>query len=354
VLLATEAGDIHEISESGIKDTWSVLSSVSKLVYGSDLNRIAVTNNGSRILQLQPDTGGETHIVWDGGPSRRIIDLVQYDHIGTGLSTLALLMNDGELQLLRRTGLYSLEATWSFNLTDPVGGIALADLLETRDSALVVPTVDGLRAVWADGFPVAGWPPAPGGRASVDPANVIGIPLTLTNGVTIGLTQSDEIIFLSPAAEFFFGPSRQLISQPVSAVTMGGGGSESVRLLYSDSDSLRVTSVGLPGWDGAEPLWAGPGGSASGRGFPLQFKEDVSPDETRVPDALYLYPNPARDLCTIRAEGFQGELIVRAFTAGGTRLGVVARLAGGRTQSAGVVEEVWDVSRLANRPISGM
>ena len=135
--------------------------------------------------------------------------------------------------------------------------------------------------------------------------------------------------------------------QCLSEVTLGGDGAGSLFLAYSDSDSLRVTSLGIPGLEGTYPIWAGPGGSASGRGLPQQFKEEVSPDETIAPDALYLYPNPASDLCTIRAEGFRGTLIVHAYTAGGTHLGIVASLFGSRFQSTGVVEQVWNVSRLA-------
>jgi len=347
VLVATAAGDVHEVSESGINETWPVSPGITKLVYGSDLHRIAVSGSNAQLIQLLPDADGETRILWNGGPSRQIIDLVQYGSLHQSVPALAVLTDDGVLQRLRQTGSSTMEVAWSLELPEPAGGIAIADLMATRESALMVSTVDGISAVWAEGFLVAGWPPAPGGRASEESPAVTGIPLTLTNGVTVGLTEADDIMFLSPAAQLLAGPPRQLISRPVSAVTLGGGGSEPLYLLYSDSDSLRVASADVYGLDGAGPIWAGPGGSASGRGIPLQFKEEVSPDETDAPDALYLYPNPARDLCTIRAEGFQGELVVHGYTAGGTHLGVVARLWGGRVQSAGVVEQVWDVSRLA-------
>ena len=119
---------------------------------------------------------------------------------------------------------------------------------------------------------------------------------------------------------------------------------EPVRLLYSDPDSLRVLSLDIPGIQGAEPIWSGPGGSANGRGYSLWYREELASDETEAPDALYLYPNPARDYCTIRAEEFSGTLKVHAYTASGTNLGDVATLTGG---SRPVVEQIWDVSHLA-------
>jgi len=346
VLLATEDGLVHEISESGITETWSVLSRASKLVYGSDQLRIAVVDNGTSIVHLVPDNGGEVRSLREYGSNRQIIELVQYDHIESDLSTLAALWNDGKLEMLWWAGTSILQERWTLDLADPAGGMAIADLLETRDSALMVPVIDGLNAFWVDGLPVAGWPPAPGGRASEEPPAVIGTPLTLTGGITIGLTESDEVVLFSPAADLLHGPMRQLVSHPISAVTLGGGGSEPLRLIYSESDSLRFVTLGIFGLDGAEPVWAGPGGSASSRGFPLRSREEVMPDDSRAPDALYLYPNPAKDDCTIRAEGFEGELVVRAFTAGGIHLGVVARL-GGSTRSAGVVEQGWEISHLA-------
>jgi len=346
VLLATEDGLVHEISESGITETWSVLSRASKLVYGSDQLRIAVVDNGTSIVHLVPDNGGEVRSLREYGSNRQIIELVQYDHIESDLSTLAALWNDGKLEMLWWAGTSILQERWTLDLADPAGGMAIADLLETRDSALMVPVIDGLNAFWVDGLPVAGWPPAPGGRASEEPPAVIGTPLTLTGGITIGLTESDEVVLFSPAADLLHGPMRQLVSHPISAVTLGGGGSEPLRLIYSEADSLRFVTLGIFGLDGAEPVWAGPGGSASSRGFPLRSREEVMPDDSRAPDALYLYPNPAKDDCTIRAEGFEGELVVRAFTAGGIHLGVVARL-GGSTRSAGVVEQGWEISHLA-------
>ncbi len=344
VLVATEAGNVHEVSENGIEETWSISPAVSKLVYGKNLKRIAVADGALHLLV--PGSAGESRMVWPGDD--RIIDLlVSPDSYSWWGEKVAILTDQGRLTLLKWNPLDVLEALWNVDLPEPVGGIAVADLMATRQSALMVPTAGGLRAVWTEGFPVAGWPPVPGGRASEYPPSVTGTPLTLTNGVTIGLTEADEIMFFTPAAELHAGPSRQLVTQPVSAVTLGGDGAGSLFLAYSDSDSLRVTSLGIPGLEGTYPIWAGPGGSASGRGLPQQFKEEVSPDETIAPDALYLYPNPASDLCTIRAEGFRGTLIVHAYTAGGTHLGIVARLFGSSFQSTGVVEQVWNVSRLA-------
>ena len=127
-------------------------------------------------------------------------------------------------------------------------------------------------------------------------------------------------------------------------MTLGAGDTGPPFLLYSDADSLRVLSLAMAGVGEARPVWAGPGGTAAGRGISHGLRQSLDQVESPGPGAAYLYPNPARDRCTIRIEDYQGEFRIHAFTAGGTRLGMVAE----HVRSDGRVAEVeWDVSDLA-------
>lgn len=333
---------IVEVNPAGIQMVWNVGEIAEKVLYGHDLYRIAAA--GNQLFRLNSGGGTSVEVMWRG--SGKIIDLVQFRRRRERSEPgIALLEENGRLVLFEPSGYQlRLEAYAEVKLPEPVGAMAVAHLEANRLPVIVVPTVDGVRAVETSGILSSGWPPEPRGRAAVGCPAVTGTPLTLAFGAVIGITDAGELALYGSVAEPLFGGVRQLRYRPVGPITLGAAspGSQPL-LLIAASDSLRAVSLDYPGFSEKNPVWAGPAGGASGRGVPLQFLPFSEPQADQEPDILYVYPNPARDRCTIRLEGYPGELVLLAYTQSGTPLGEIARLRGGE----GIYETEWDTSHLA-------
>ncbi len=350
-LVEVEGARVLDVSAGGIEEEWELEKASSALIYNPALGCMAAV--GKRLIRMDPSSGGETEVIWEAGDE--LIDAVQFQYPGSGSLTpffVAVLDRADRLSLLDPSrGLFEAAVYATVSLPRMTGRLAVAYLKEDRVPTVLVPTVEGIRAVEATGPPTSGWPPAPRGRAAVEPPYVLGTPLTLAYGVVVGLTDASELVVYGPNAQLLPGGLNQLLWQPISPITLGLENSgEEPCLLFADSDSLRVISLGLSRHLWLSPVWSGPSGGADGCGMAAE-PAVIDPSDVQVPLIdFYVYPNPARDRCRIRVEGFAGTLLVRAYTQAGTYLGEVdmgevARLSD--VMGRGAYEAEWDVSRLA-------
>ena len=284
---------------------------------------------------------GRLDLLWSG--SEDIIDAAGFRGTIPGGSQpgIALLGRSGRLTLLDLSQGTGREYV-SIDLPEPSGKLAVAYLNSGRGTpSVIVPTVEGVIGVEVNGPRSAGWPPARRGRAALPAPHVVGTPLTIAYGVIAGVTDAGELTVYGPTGQFLSGGLRQLIREPAGAITLGEG-DEGPLLLFADSDSLFAVSLGVYGLEWEELVWKGPGGGAGGGGWVYyQDESPALPEEDLA--QIYLYPNPARDRCTIRIEGSVGSLVVKGFTQSGSYLGEMARLEG---SGPGVYEVEVDTSRL--------
>ena len=343
-LVEVEGGLLLEVSPEGVEESWQLGGEASVLIYATDLFPIVAV--GRQLFRVNRMGSGGLELIWTGVDET--VDAAGFRPVRPGGTApgVALLDRSGRLTLLdlsREPGEGYEYA--SIALPQSTGRLAVAYLKGGGwPPVIVVPTVEGIVAVEANGPRTGGWPPAGRGRAAIPSPHIIGTPLTIAYGVVAGVTDATELAVYGSAAELLPGGLRQLLWKPHSAVTLGvRDRGEGPLLLYSDSDSLRVISLGVFGLDWSGLVWTGPAGGAGGGGWAF-YSEGQSAEPVEGLTNLYVYPNPARDHCRIRAEGLLGELLVRGFTQSGTYLGEVARLSG---DGPGVYEAEWDTSNLA-------
>ncbi len=211
-------------------------------------------------------------------------------------------------------------------------------------AVVAIATTEGPRVFQFDGAPVAGWPPRRGGRASVPTPWPEGDLFVLAGVGLIGLSPEGDLtgwdVRGNPIALGVGTLSHRPVAPPVLSRPEEDG---PLLLALTAADSLRVLPFSLPlAVSGREVDWSGPQGGPGGRNaLSLAWSQPV-PTEVRLD--FYVYPNPARDLCTVRAEGLAGTLRIEAYTRTGTRLGRIAVL---ESLSPAAREAVWDVSGLA-------
>ena len=340
-LVEIEGGSLLEVSTSGIQEKWQTDGETALVLQSPDLIPLVIA--GNQLFRASRGSGGMLDLLWSG--SEDIIDAAGFRGTVPGSSQpgIALLGRSGRLTLVdlsQGTG----QEYGSIDLPEPAGRLAVAYLNSGRDiPSVIVPTVEGVIGVEVNGPRSSGWPPARRGRAALPAPHVVGTPLTIAYGVVAGVTDAGELTVYGPTGQLLSGGLRQLIREPAGALTLGAGDrEEGPVLLFADSDSLFAISLGVYGLEWEELVWKGPGGGAGGGGWvyyqdesPAQPEEDLS--------QIYLYPNPARDRCTVRVEGSVGSLVVKGFTQSGSYLGEMARLEG---SGPGVYEVDVDTSRL--------
>jgi hypothetical protein len=341
-LVEVEGGILLEVSTSGVLKRWPTGEESTLILQSPDLEPLVIVRN--QLFRADRNSTGMLVPVWSG--SEEIIDAAGFRGArpGSGQPGIALLESSGRLTLLEMVQGNGLEYG-SVDLPEPAGRLAIAYLNSERiGPAVIVPTIEGVISVEVNGPRSAGWPPARRGRAALPAPHVVGTPLTLAYGVVAGVTDAGELTVYGPSGELISGGLRQLLREPAGAITLGRGDpEENPLLLFTDSDSLYAVSLGIYGLDWKELVWKGPGSGAGGGGWvyyqdesPVQQEDDLS--------KLYLYPNPARDRCTVRAEGSLGSLVVKGFTQSGTYLGEVARIEG---SGPGVYEAEVNTSGLS-------
>jgi len=230
-------------------------------------------------------------------------------------------------------------------LAGPKGPPAVGRLGYEGVPVVALATTEGPRLFQFDGTPVAGWPPRPGGRAAAPTPWPEGDLFLLADVGLVGLSPEGEIGWWDAGGNPIASVAETLPHRPFAPPTLAWSEEEtgSLLLAVTEPDSLRLLPLPLPvPVVTLEVDWSGPQGGPGGRNaLTLARSEPVGGD---APIDFYTYPNPARDLCTVRAEGLAGTLRIEAFTRTGTRLGRIAVL---ESLSPAAREAVWDVSDLA-------
>jgi len=201
-----------------------------------------------------------------------------------------------------------------------------------------------VRAFHFDGVPASGWNARSRGRAAVPYPSPVGGLVTLHKEGVAGFSAEDELLLWDSQGVLQSHVIRQWPYRAVAPFSLGdrGPSAEPVFFLVG-ADSLQASLLSTPFHLPAQVTdWIGPQGGPEGRAW-LEGRA-IDPDYGLPSLNLYVYPNPARDRCTIRIEGLRGRVRVHAFTRSGTNLGLVADLVS-PIWAAG--EAVWDVSRLA-------
>lgn len=352
VLVEIAGGRLVEADTAGVLATGELGAALGALVRLDENTIIAA--RGAEVVKITKSepTRFEIERLWEA--DSEVVDIVGVrPSQGEGVPSFTALDAGGRLYFAR--------APWSappggiplssmpfggYEVPAPRGRLAAGQFPDPK-AVIVIPAGDGIRAYETHGPPVAGWPPRPRGRAAVETPAVSGTPLTLAGGEVVGLTDAGELVAFDARAQWIPGGLRQLVRAPVAPVTIGRLPAPSgTVLLVVDSDSLRVSRYAPTAGMDAEPTWLGPEGGPSGQGSGALVTSPGPGQQagTGTASRLYVYPNPARDRCTVRVEDFEGEITIRAFTAAGTGLGIVARMS---STSPGPYEAVWDVSGLA-------